>query len=111
MHHQLSDFLLLLPLLFLPVQSSELASTMGADLATRDASTGSFRRVVAFLTRRMHAVSRLFAPRTVSEMHVIAAAAKAEAKTSRRPARRRPAARTAAARTLSASPRVRPQTT
>ena len=111
MQHQLGDFLLLLPLLFLPVQNSDLGSTMSVDLVARDTSTGSFRRLAAFLTRRMHAVSRLFAPRTVSEMHVIAAAARAEAKTSRRPAKRRPAERTATVPTLSASPRVRPQTT
>jgi hypothetical protein len=111
MRHQLSDFLLLLPLLFLPVQNSELASTIGSDLAPRDTSNGSFRRLLAFLVRRMRAVSRLFAPRTASEMHVIAAAAKAEAKTSRRPAKRRPVARMRSVGTLCASPRVRPQTT
>ena len=110
MRHQLSDFLLLLPLLFLPVQNSELAS-IGAPLGPRDACNGSFRRLGAFVVRRMRAVSRLFAPRTASEMHVIAAAAKAEAKTSRRPAKRRPTARMRSVGTLCASPRVRPQTT
>lgn len=111
MRHQLGDFLLLLPLLFLPVQNSDLASTMSADLVPRDASNGPLRRLVTFLVRRVPAVSRLFAPRTVSEMHVIASAAKADAKTTRRPARRRPAARATTARASSASPRVRPQTT
>jgi hypothetical protein len=111
MRHQLSDFLLLLPLLFLPVQNSDLASAVGPDLAPREASNRSFRRLLASVVRRMRVVSRLFAPRTASEMHVIAAAAKAEAKTSRRPAKRRPAARASSAPTLCASPRVRPQTT
>ena len=111
MRHQLGDFLLLLPLLFLPVQNSEFTATMSDDLGTRDASSGPFRRLVTFLVRRVRAVSRLFAPRTASEMHVIAAAATAEAKTSRRPARRRPAARATNVRTLSSSPRARPQTT
>ena len=110
MRQQLGDFVLLLPLLFLPVQNSDLGSTV-PDLAPHDASSGSLRRLIAFLVRRVRAVSRLFAPRSASEMHVIAAAAKAEAKTSRRPGRRRRAMRTARVRTLTSSPRVRPQTT
>ena len=110
MRQQLGDFILLVPLLFLPVQSSDLVST-APELAPRDTSNGSLRRLIAFLVRRVRAVSRLFVPRTASEMHVIAAAAKAEAKTSRRPGRRRRAGRTARVRALPASPRARPQTT
>ncbi|MBA3764027.1 MAG: hypothetical protein H0X05_00780 [Actinobacteria bacterium] len=111
MRQQLGDFILLVPLLFLPVRNADLGSTMTADLAPPDTSNGSLRRLVIFLVRRVRTVTRLFAPRTASEMHVIAAAAKAEAKTTRRPARRRRASRATTLRTLPASPRVRPQTT
>jgi hypothetical protein len=111
MRHHLSSFLLL-PLMFLPARvSADLGSRMGIELPPKDLNGGNFRRIVTLLVRRVRAVSRLFVPRTASEMHVIAAAATAEAKTTRPPTRRRRAARATTVRTLPASPRVRPQTT
>jgi hypothetical protein len=111
MRQHLSSFLLL-PLMFLPARvSADLGSRMGIELPPRDLNGGNSRRIVTLLVRRVRAVSRLFVPRTASEMHVIAAAATAEAKTTRPPTRRRRAARATSVRTLPASPRVRPQTT
>ena len=108
---QLSSFLLL-PLLFVLARASaDTGPRSTAETLTRGSTGGTFRRTVSKLVRRTRAVSRLFVPRTVSEMQAIAAAAKAETKTTRPPPRRRRAARATTARTLSATPRVRPQTT
>jgi hypothetical protein len=84
---------------------------MGVDLPPPDPTGGKLRRIAVFLVRRVRAVSRLFYPRTASEMHVIAAAAKAEVKSTRPPSRRRRAASATTLRTLPSTPRVRPQTT
>lgn len=111
MRRQASSFLLL-PLMFIPARfSADLGSRMGIEVPPRDPTGGNYRRIATFLARRVRAVSRLFVPRTASEMHVIAAAATAETKTSRPPSRRRRAARATTVRTLLSSPRVRPQTT
>lgn len=99
---------LLLPLMILlpaPINSA------GADLPPRDPTSGDLRRIVSSLVRRVRAMSRVFVPHTASEMHVIAAAATAEAKSTRPLSRRRRAAGLSTVRTLPSSPRVRPQTT
>jgi hypothetical protein len=107
---QLSSFLLL-PLLFVLARASaDTGPRSTAETLSRGSTGGTFRRTVSMLVRRTRAVSRLFVPRTVSEMQVIADAVKAETKTTRPPSRRR-ASRATTARTLSTSPRVRPQTT
>jgi hypothetical protein len=108
---QLSSFLLL-PLLFVLARASaDTGPRSTAETLSRGSTGGTFRRTVSMLVRRTRAVSRLFVPRTVSEMQTIAAAVKAETKTTRRPPSRRRASRATTARTLSTSPRVRPQTT